>query len=152
MEFEYFGQVYLDDAGIKRLKLFDPDRPREDLQLYDPGDRVIMVIKTFYRERSKKQNNVMHWYFGAIAKETGHTLQEIKDMMKTKFLQEPMKDGRGNEVVDSDTGEIEMIVLSTRKLPTVRAVEFCEQVRDWARRVLNLELPVPDSNWKLNFK
>lgn len=153
MKHEFFGQIYLDEqTNKKRVKLFQTDLMVDAVQRYDVGDRVIMKLETFYRVRTKKQQSVMHWYFGAIADHTGHTLDEIKQMMKFKFLRVPMTDALGNEVVDSSTGEVEMITKETRSLTTIESSEFCQQIRTWAYDVLNMELPEPDANWKLQLK
>lgn len=153
MKFEYHGQVYFDEsAGKKKVKLLNTDQPGIDIQKYDEGDRVVMKLETFYRKMSKDQRGALHWYFDEIAKFTGHTKDEIKEMLKAKFLLVPMTDANGNEVVDARTGQVEMVVKETRSLSTVETMAFMAEIKEWAWEVLQLFLPEPDKNWKLNLK
>lgn len=152
MKHESLGQVYLDEqSGKKRVKLFQPDLMVDAIQRYDVGDRVILKLETFYRKRSLKQNNVFHKYIAVIADHTGHEPSEIKIMVKNTFLKAPMTDKFGNEVVDSETGEIVQITRDTSSLTTVEMIDLCDKVREWSGRILGIELPIPDSNWKIQF-
>lgn len=152
MKSQYFGQIYLDESGKKKLKLLNPEQMILDIDRYDVGDKIIMKLETFYRKRSKLQNDTLHWYFQTLADETGHLPAEIKEMMKFKFLKVPMTDRNGNEVVDSETGNVEMTVRETKSLTTVECMTFVEDIREWSDRVLGVFLPEPDKNWRLNLK
>lgn len=152
MKHEFLGQIYINESGKKKIKLLDADSIDRAVDKYEEGDRIVLKLETFYRKRSKDQNSALHWYFSKMADETGHSLDEIKEMMKMKFLKTPMTDANGNEVVDADSGEVEMVIRETKSLSTVEFMEFMDNVRAWSERVLGVELPPPDKNWKLNLK
>lgn len=104
---------------------------------YLNGSYVLRVQKP-KKKRSTRQNNVQWWYFNEIAKETGHTPSKIKGMCQVKFLL--------RESVDETTGEVIPYILDTSSLSTAEHNVFMEEVREWAKEIFNVTLPVPNED------
>lgn len=148
--------------GLARINLTDPAHPKldfvsknaflNDLKDFKDGQRVWVEVSTYYRQRSLAQNNVIHWYCTEISNETGMDLEEVKSLMKLKFLQRPILDKDGIERVDEETGEVMHYIPSTAELSTVEAMEFTEKIRVWCMEFLNIVLPLPEQEQELKFK
>lgn len=54
------------------------------------------------------------------------------------------------KVVNKYTGEIVEFPGSTADMDTVTFSSYCEQLRDYAREYLNIEIPDPDKYWRQN--
>lgn len=102
------------------------------------------VLRKFKKKRSLEQNNTQWLYFTKIADYTGDTPQKIHSLLSFKFLkvEEPNK----------ITGEIEERIKGTSELDTIEHNHFMENVRDWAKHFLNMELPLPNANWKIDLE
>jgi hypothetical protein len=98
------------------------------------GKFWIQFVK-WTKKRTNPQNRVQWWYFTEIAKHTGHTPAKIKGICQAKFL--------ARDVVDENTGEIYPCILDTSDLDTGEHNDFMEDVRNWAKNVFDLVLPLP---------
>ncbi len=136
-ETEFVYRVKINDGEFSGLKT---DAIRKETK-YLTGEYE-WVLREFKKRRSHSQNDTQWWYFTEIAKETGHTKQYIHSLLSYKFLLV--------EEVDEKTGEIEKRVRGTSELTTEEHNVFLENVRNWAERYLNIHLPEPDANWRLN--
>jgi len=95
----------------------------------------ILALRKPTKKRSLRQNRVQWWYFTEIAKETGHTPNDIKGMMQVKFLMRTIIDSKG---------KVEPYVLGTSDLTTLEHNDFCEDIRNWAGQFLNMKLDLPN--------
>jgi len=111
---------------------------------FKDGDRVTVEIKTRRKPRSLKQNSVLHWYINEIADETGIEPDDVKELLRHKYLAVDITDKDGEIIADKETGEVLRRYRSTTELSTVEFNEFTEKIRLWANDFLNLQLPLPD--------
>ena len=122
-----------------------------NLSLFAPGTKLRVTIEHYHPQRSLKLNAVLHWYCTELAEECGMNPEDFKMMMKIKFLRRPALDRNGEYVVDPETGEVMMFIPSTADLNSKEALELNENIRQFGIEVLNYELPLPDSNYKIHF-
>lgn len=64
------------------------------------------------------------------------TDEEVHQMMAGRFLKETV-------LVNPETGECEDIVISTTQATTAQMTQYVEDVRAWALRVFDLDIPDP---------
>jgi hypothetical protein len=114
--------------------------------------KITVSIQTRRKPRSLKQNSVLHWYINEIAQETGMSPDDVKDVLRHKFLSEDIVDRSGEIMADKSTGEVLKRYKSTTELSTVEFMEFTEQIRLWANDFLGLHLPLPNEDVELKFK
>jgi hypothetical protein len=99
------------------------------------GEEIRLRVMRKERTRSVKQNA---WYWGCIlpifAEHTGHTVEEIHEIMKRLFLQRKIVSYRGREIPMPG---------STSNLSVQEFSEYCERVRAEAAS-LGLNIPDPD--------
>lgn len=132
--------------------------PRETFVLKDlkdafpDGAKVTVGISTRYNKRSLKQNSLFHAYVGILADEFGYDTDTMKELIRLKWLKEPVCDLNGGEMVDTTTGEIMFRLRSTTELSTLEMSELTEEIRIWAIQGWNIVLPLPEENIKLNLK
>lgn len=119
---------------------------------FDSGAKVTISIATRRKPRSLKQNAVLHWYINAIADETGMAPDDVKEVLRHKFLSEDITDRNGEIMADKASGEVLKRYKSTTELSTVEMMAFTEEIRMWALDFLNLALPLPNEEVELNFK
>ena len=102
------------------------------LGTFAPGERVESVVRKERKYSSLPQNR---YYWGVIVKiisdYTGHTPDEIHDVLKWKFL------------VQEDEKHIKYVP-STSDLTTAEREEYHAQCRRWAALVLELNVPMPN--------
>ena len=91
-------------------------------------------VKPYHATRTLSQNALLHKWLGIIASETGNDLDDIKDIMKQRFLPPIFVDVGGEEF---ETRR------STAKLTTVEMSEFMERILAFASSDLGIILPVP---------
>lgn len=124
-----------------------------DLKLaFGDGDKVTVSISSRRKPRSLKQNSVLHWYINEIAEETGMGADDIKEVLRHKFLSVDAKDKNGEIMADKSTGEVLKLYRSTTDLSTIEFNEFTENIRLWANYFLGLQLPLPNEETELKFK
>ena len=102
------------------------------------GDVVItMDAATAAEVRSMRANRFMWAIFAIIAEASGHTKDEVHDLMCEMFLSYQM------DVVDRRTGESETKTLArgTSKLPPKEHSEFLDLVMAWAGEFFGCEFP-----------
>ena len=113
--------------------------------------KVTITVATRRKPRSLKQNAVAHWYFNAIADETGMSSDDVKEVLRHKFLSEDITDKNGEIMADKSSGEVLKRYKSTTELSTVEMMTFTEEIRMWALDFLNLSLPLPNEDVELRF-
>lgn len=147
--------------GLAKVNLTDPAHPKldfvaknaflNDLKDFKDGQRVWVSVETYYKTRSVSQNALLHAYLQEIADSTGNEMEQIKDVMKKKFLTTPMLDKDGEIVCNPATGEVMEYVKDTSALNTIEMMEFCDKIKafamDWG-----IYLEAPDEQRELKFK
>jgi len=96
----------------KSLTFNNPSLYSRHMQLFEDGDNVLVTIKRQSRSRSNRQNA---YYWGVvldiIAKDTGHTPEELHEIYKRMFLKKKIINYKGKEfpvpgtTTDQDTNE-----------------------------------------------
>lgn len=103
---------------------------------------VTILIEKKHAHRSHQANR---YYWGVIvdhiSAHTGYTPEETHEALKTMFLPKrlAMLGQNGQE-----HGEL-VIGGSTTRLNTVEFFEYCTQIREWALRNLEVDIPLPES-------
>lgn len=132
--------------------------PRETYVYKDLKDtfgdqtKVTVEVKTRRKPRTLKQNSVLHWYINAIADETGMAPDDVKEVLRHKFLSEDILDRNGEIMADKASGEVIKRYKSTAELSTIQMLTFTEEIRMWAADFLSLHLPLPNEEVELKFK
>jgi hypothetical protein len=68
------------------------------------------------------------------------TTDEVHEFFKALF--------RKRKCINKHTGEVVEIESSTANMDTITFSEYCEQLRDYGREFLNIEIPDPDKLWR----
>lgn len=104
-------------------------------------DNVRYKITEYRPVRTNEQNKYLHAIFAFIAKywETWHTAEEIKDLLKEKFLSEY------SPVFDCSKPK------RTRDLTTKEMTEFIEKIRVFCADFLSLEIPNAEDKRFIDF-
>lgn len=76
------------------------------------------------KKRSLPQNKLLHVYIGIMAKELGYDRDDMKEIIKYKFLL--------SERVDENTGEVFKYVKDTSKLSKEECTDLIESLIRWA--------------------
>ena len=97
----------------------------------------VVVQNLKYRKRSNNQNEYM-WgiILPLISEHTGHSVEDLHDIFKTKFLKSKLM-WRGTELV---------VVGSTTELSTVEFGEYLDKIIAEAGE-LSIEIPEADKDW-----
>jgi len=110
---------------------------------FPAGKRLTITISD-KSKRSSRQNNLLHMYFGIIAKELGYNRDEIKEIFKFMFLK--------RERVIEQTGEIVPYIGETHNLTKDEFSEFLEKIIEYCGRVFGITLPMPDEQAEINYE
>lgn len=111
----------------------DRDRVIQFLQTATIQPPLKVTMQTARAQRSIKQNSTWHGWFGIIAAETGHTMEEVKRHLTNEFtplIENPFKPG-------------EFIHKTTSELTTEEGAEFMQSIYQWACE-FQIYLPHPD--------
>lgn len=97
------------------------------------GKDVMVRFARPVKVRSNNQNR-LYWgvYLAALAEHTGHTPEELHDVLKAMFLP--------REFVTIGKLEIE-VVKSTTKLTTDEFAKYLTQIEAWCNQELGIRLP-----------
>lgn len=92
-------------------------------EMIQQGRRVMVKAEFYTPKRTNAQNATMHLWFGEIADQSGHSAQEIKEILKQEFL--PRKIVR--------IGDIETLrPVDTSGLRKAETCLFMERIQAWA--------------------
>jgi hypothetical protein len=119
-----FGGKIPDDIRLviaKKLQSVDDDT-RIKIEIYEPKDT-----------RSIQQNKRQWAIYTLIAKDTGHTPQDIHDFYRREYLK--------TEKVDKITGEVYPYIKSTTELNTEEHAQYTELIELHAQEFFNCKLP-----------
>jgi len=138
IEITYFGSV--DENGILKIK----DRRGFDKYLLQFKEKDVTIdIKRKKSKRSLQQNRFFHSWCNLLAEELGYSKDEIKEILKFKFLRV--------EEINDITGDVFTYTKETSKLNKMEFADFCSEIQQWTKDKLNITLPLPDENWMLTF-
>jgi hypothetical protein len=132
----YFGSV--DESGTLKIR----DRKGFDGYLKQfAGKEVSIDVKRKRSKRSDDQNRFFHSWVSLIAEHTGYSKDEMKDILKYKFL-------RIEEISDM-TGETFVYTKNTSKLGKSEFADFCTEIQSWSMEMFKIKLPLPGEQWEL---
>lgn len=130
-----------------KIRLYHEEEFRKNIKLFEDCEIVLEVVK---KTRTKSTKQLGYYYAAVIPiiqkavyevyQETV-TAEEVHDLMKKKF--------NALEIVNAQTGEIEVFGRSTKKLQTWQFEEFLEKVRRWAKEFLEVDIPLPNEQSEL---
>ena len=103
------------------------------INFYLQDKKGVWIVKKYHPKRTNLQNRYMHAIFNMIAKETGYTMEEVKQIYKRKFL------SYEKEV----NGIVTKFVKNTRDLDTKEETDFIEKIRNSASADLGIYVPAP---------
>lgn len=148
MKRKQIGRIDKSDPSKPKL-VYDAKLMREDLKAFKEGQRVIILIESYSPKRSLQQNSMLHIWLTILAEEVGIELDEMKQLLKDKFLREPLKDKHGNDVPD-ENGGLQFKVRDTSSLSKSEMSEFMDKVFRWSISFLNVTLPSPNEQLVLD--
>jgi hypothetical protein len=144
---------------IARVDLSNPEKPklvydvkafRSDIKDFKHDARVWIQIESYSPKRSLEQNSLLHIWLTILAEEIGIEIEDIKHLLKEKFLREHLKDKHGNEVAD-EQGELQFKIRDTSSLSKAEMSSFMDKVFMWSQSFLGCNLPQPLEQVPLNF-
>lgn len=133
------------------LKFVNEEYFRQSLMDFGPGVKLKITVEHYFPQRSPNQNRTWHWWADLLAEHIGMDVDHLKQAVKYKFLKRPVLDNKGNELCD-EYGVVEMYVPSTADLDKAEFVAFMDDFWRWSLEFHGYELPLPDSNMKINFQ
>lgn len=114
------------------------------LQAFEDGTKITWTIQNYVREKSLGQINLIHKLFSVIAKELGYFPHQIKEHVKNEYgVWESMKDRKGNEMVNLDTGEVVMVAKSLADYSVEEMTDLINVVYEFSKE-RNIKLPHPE--------
>ena len=127
-----------------KLILKEKDIFKKEIIRYEGKEVIITIGPKDYSERSLQQNK---YYWGVVIKmlceHTGHSEEEMHDIMKSKFLKKfcdiKVKDEKGVEKIERYT-----IVRSSTSLNTVEWEDYMDDCRKFAAEKFQLYIPLPN--------
>jgi hypothetical protein len=133
----YFGSV-----TDGRLKIWDKAGFEKYILQYE-GKDVTIEVRRKKAKRSDQQNKFFHSWVGLLAEHTGYSSEEMKDILKYKFLRV--------EDINDQTGETFTYTKNTSKLNKIEFAEFCDDIQKWCMDLFKIKLPLPSENWEITF-
>lgn len=94
-----------------------------------------VVIRPHKKKRSNPQNNLYWQWLGLLAKETGHTSEQLHEVFKRELLP------RDYIVL---AGVEKEVAKTTTKLSTAEFTDYLEQIAAFAATELGVYLPYPE--------
>lgn len=138
---------------LARIDLSNPDKPTikfnsktsflSDLKDFKHEQKIWVEIRSYSPQRSLNQNSLFHVWNGILAEEIGVEPDDMKYLLKEKFLKMPLTDKHGNEIAD-EAGELQFKVRDTSSLSKVEMMEFMDKIHVWALSFLQCALPLPE--------
>ncbi len=136
IELTFFGSVNSD--GILKIR----DRNGFDKYLKQFAEKDVTIdIKRKKSKRSDCQNRFFHSWVGLLAEHLGYSSDEMKDILKYKFLR--------IEELDEMTGETFIYCKNTSRLNKSEFSDFCTEIQNWCEEMFKIKLPLPGENWEI---
>lgn len=119
------------------------------LEAFEPGTKVVLVIKSYYRPAELSQKNVFHAYCTFISKETGQDRKEVDRWLRERYgLYTVKKDKFGEEVWTNGEKTFWMKPLS--EYNTQEMGEFLDRIHGGLFDDFGLIYPEPKNYSKIN--
>ena len=129
MDTKFFGKV-------TNGKLVLDNEPAYQSHLLTLEGEVELIARKRSKARSVRQND---YYWGVVLKciadETGHSTDEIHELMKSMFLKDVIIVGNEPYITNKSTTR-----LTTKQFST----DYIERIKFWALDTINLNIPDPD--------
>lgn len=138
IEITYFGKV--SDEG--KLTIHDRKGFLKYLIQF-AGKPVSIDVKRKKAKRSNQQNALFHSWINLLSEHTGYSFDEMKEIVKYKFLKV--------EEINDQTGEVFIYTKQTSKLNKMEFSDFCFEMQKWCESVFGIKLPLPNENWEITF-
>lgn len=126
-------------ANVESGRLIYHDQEKVNLYLLTIQGDAEVIIRKPKTTRSKNQNA---YYWGVVLKiisdHTGHSENEIHEVLKVVFLGKRIELETKNGIVHKVVGK------STTEITTVQMEEYLSKVRTWASVELGLYIPEPN--------
>lgn len=148
MKRKQIARIDLSDPNSPKLK-YDAKLMKEDLKAFKHDTRVHIIIESYSPKRSLEQNSLLHIWMTILAEEVGIEIEEMKQLLKDKFLREPLKDKHGNDVPD-ENGELQFKVRDTSSLTKLEMSDFMDKIFRWGISFLGVTLPSPNEQLALD--
>lgn len=116
---------------------------KEDIKRLFSGGKMNIKLSKHRKQRSVKQNAMLHAYFTEIADQTKMHPDKVKNAMKAQFLTVPVLDTDGLPIVNPVTGDVLTEVRDTSDLNTFEMTEFVENIRLFVMD-FGIYLPLPE--------
>ena len=113
------GKLLLDKAPVFRGYLHTLE-----------GKRVEVTVAKFRKKRTLDQNNYYWLILDMISKETGQDPLSLHQAFKFRFSRKITVKGL-------------VVPESTKAKDTIEFTDYIEQIREWAREFLNMNIPDP---------
>lgn len=121
------------------------------LSSFSPGSKVLMVLKSYYREKQLSQLNVFYAYVGYVAKHTGHGKKEIeKSVLENYGLWTGVLDRKGELVFKDGHGQFKL--KSLRDYNTSEISELVSRFHGAMFDDFGLIMPDPQQYAKYNLE
>ena len=137
----YYGRVS-DKVHIYRSKEMN-----EMIVRNFAGKDVEITIQRKRKRRSLLQNNYYHGVIVPMVQQglldAGYKLgkEQTHDYLKSQFAVA--------EIVNEQSGEILKVIGSTAEMTTSQMMDYFSEITDWAKEYLNVEIPAPNEQIKI---
>lgn len=108
---------------------------------YFEGKRVQITIQKQRSTRSNRQNRLFHLYVDIMRRELGYDFEEMKDIIKYKFLLK--------ERVHEETGEVFKYLGKTSELSKSEFSDLVTDLIRWASVTFGIVLPLPEEQFEM---
>lgn len=135
--------IHISDGGIVNKP------PVKALFASLPNGKYLVEVSSA-KKRSNQQNRYYHGLVVPMVRQglkgigNDVTLEETHEFLKAEF--------NYSEIVNTSTGEIKNIPLSTTRLTTIGFMEFIEKVQRWAAEWLGINIPSPNEQLSIDYE
>lgn len=141
MKITYFGHVVNGSLKIVNRQMFDGE-----LLQYE-GKEVSITVDKKRKQRSSPQNR---YYWGCMIPMVMEGLIHMGHQVDTEITHEFLKANfRKTIIVNEETGETYTLPGSTQTLTTSAFMDFKAQIQRWAAEYLNINIPDPNEQIKI---
>lgn len=130
-----FQAKITEENGRKKLIFSSPQYYKFMIQRFKVGEDITVSLENKKSQRSLRQN--AYWWgvcYPVIAETTGHTVEEIHEIMKQMFLPKKFLAIKGIEFE---------IPKSSKKLTISEGVEYTDKIRNFSAQELEAPIPTP---------
>ena len=92
------AEVILDDKNKKRLRILNQKYFDYEVKHFPIGQRVQIKVTSKKPLRSAQQNNFYHLYLSLISLSSGHSVGDLKEWVKMRFLSKGISEIFGDKI------------------------------------------------------